>query len=83
MFMTEYLILQDSNKNRNKIIFDDDINDIKQFQTKEKEKKKNRDLFDDADDDKNDNEPVWDNHKFDSNKNFTEKVKHLYISINK
>ncbi|KAF3422487.1 hypothetical protein E2986_00500 [Frieseomelitta varia] len=64
----------DNNRNKNKIIFDDnDINDIEQFQTKEKRKKKNRDLFDDADDDKNDNEPVWDNHKFDSNKNFTEK----------
>ncbi|KAK1135521.1 hypothetical protein K0M31_000108 [Melipona bicolor] len=64
----------DNNRNRNKIIFDDnDINDVEQFQTKKREKKKNRDLFDEADDDKNDNEPVWDNHKFDSNKNFTEK----------
>ncbi|KAK9301597.1 hypothetical protein QLX08_006042 [Tetragonisca angustula] len=64
----------DNNRNKNKIIFNDnDINDIEQFQTKEKRKKKNRDLFDDADDDKNDSEPMWDNHKFDSNKNFTEK----------
>ncbi|KOC62898.1 putative RNA-binding protein [Habropoda laboriosa] len=51
----------DSIPSNNKIIFDDDINKIKQPKTKEKKKNK-RDLFYDEDDD--DDGPVWDDSKF-------------------
>ncbi|CAK9796428.1 Probable RNA-binding protein CG14230 [Anthophora quadrimaculata] len=56
----------DNNSNKNKIIFDDDITKVKQSKTKAKRKRK-RDLFHDEDDkdDKNDDEPIWDDSKFE------------------
>nr|XP_034192431.1 probable RNA-binding protein CG14230 [Osmia lignaria] len=68
-FRTKELIVQnalkdlDKNSNKNKIIFDEDINEEEQTETKGKVKKRKRDLFDNDDNDDN-NEFIWDNDKF-------------------
>ncbi|XP_003705294.2 uncharacterized protein LOC100874668 [Megachile rotundata] len=67
-FRSKELIVQNALKNldkkpsNNKIIFDEDIDQIEQTESKKKAKKRKRDLFDNDDNDEGD-EPNWDNDK--------------------
>lgn len=60
----------DSKSNKNKIIFDDDIDQVKRPRVDKKEKKRKRDLFDDDDDD----QPIWDDDKFAIDRHATGKA---------
>lgn len=77
-FRSKELIVQNALRNldkkpsNNKIIFDEDIDQIEQTETKGKVKKRKRDLFDN-DDNNEDYEPIWDNDKLKVKEN-TSKV---------
>ncbi|XP_076652816.1 uncharacterized protein LOC143359051 [Halictus rubicundus] len=59
----------DNKSNKNKIIFDDNIDEVLEPKIKKKAKKKKHDLFDDTvDDDEDNNEPIWDIDNFETNK---------------
>ncbi|XP_078040916.1 putative RNA-binding protein CG14230 [Augochlora pura] len=59
----------DNKLNKNKIIFDENIDEILETKIKKKAVKRKRDLFDDnVDEDGDNNEPVWDISNFETDK---------------
>lgn len=67
----------DNQLNKNKIIFDDDINLVKHQKVDKREKKRKRDLFDNDDDD----QPLWDDDKFAFDKHATGKAPKRNVTL--